>query len=1336
MSTAHTRRELWPAFWADLVERLDAIDLGSRRGTKFDTLTKWLADEWNLAPGHVVCKYVQHPKNRWNRLREASRRAPAAILLLFEGEEHGDIESKVTETAVVCPSLRLVVVLTRPVGSSWTVGAVLYRESTTLPAPLLSLGGATAAPVAFTVETTQRRAEPLPAAPTEASAKLVAALQALGTTGDHPTSPHRALAGEALTALTGQPVDRFAFKTIPSSRNLGNRLGEGLARAPAVLVVICPEMLGDRVLEEVERWSTPGGLPLVLVLCGEETRIELHGPDDDLGNRLRNALRGADDLPEPAVLPATEAPGAPRSQEVEDWRTWSYGEWNQTLIEYCLGYHSGNREPLERLAATPEELAVIVGTSHDQADEVARAFVDACLGNVPSGRSFCGYCSSGLGRRQASEVPWTPEAIEPPYFFAMLWFTCLVAYGYPDVEGGFYERIWGLMGNTDHLKCLPGLWWEVAEWTLRRTEAGDDLRFLSLPPKDDFRTTIGESHFLAFPHKHDRRQLARVLVEAELVGFEPPISPVVSHLQSERNRFSQLFCEDLDNFISRFVDGGRDPRDSAFWRAVRQEALQPSYIAGSSSSRRSATSILVVFNDDEFLPLLGCSKEWSPPPGYRVQPLDNPIGNFEHYAVADEGGVEAVYQVMFKSLGLLGPGPRALINQGVLVFQEDQSEEFFLVSGHDISGADLALVRDDLLQPFLDAFGGTAEPSRIRGWSEVSSCTVRPLDEPPSGLEAVVQLQRTMSPPTLRFIGGIQVPGGYLGIPGFLPRIKAPEADSIEVRVDGRKHDCTRTEENEWSLPPGLLSSLPVQCAVEGSWSYAGAAVRSSKRDLHLWRATVDDDYRPLGKGHFFLESCRPGQKSISGGEPIPLGVTTDEGNGSIDLIDYEPSARFMGPGHGEMSTEPSSGFDWLAVGHKNNPELLVFVGDIENPSAPANRRSPAAGDRRHWQAAFTKASDMRVRSCDGTYRELDDFPDLSAVRRQMTKHRPSPNAPPCEPTRLETMEQAPPHRSRPLDDTLSVADALAALSARRSGLRYRTVQQLFQELSGVHNYALHHELIRGWAESGAFDVVRSQSFSSTWIVARRPRFVAVRRGPLIEASLVGLATRARAAQVRRLAREHGLLQHELQPGCPWQPTTLRLRGDESLVRDIGNRSGLAGLEWLAWPREADVPEHLQVEVERQRLWTDSPPSGFDVAKVWDWEAAKFRRGEAADPEGVQLEQRVQRESCSIYVVLVDGSPRLWTHIRNWALLYAHALAERPPFVLNRSGWLTTIGHSPVHLPLPLGRLCAILGEGLAGPMLDPKTQHVGGYCYPLGRRLTSLMSKVIPASWVKEEVT
>ncbi len=209
--------------------------------------------------------------------------------------------------------------------------------------------------------------------------------------------------------------------------------------------------------------------------------------------------------------------------------------------------------------------------------------------------------------------------------------------------------------------------------------------------------------------------------------------------------------------------------------------------------------------------------------------------------------------------------------------------------------------------------------------------------------------------------------------------------------------------------------------------------------------------------------------------------------------------------------------------------------------------RSPADGDRRHWRAAVAKASDVRVRTPDGLYHDVHDFAEVLALQRHMVYHNPARDAPTCQATGLDTIASESPHRSEPLDATVAVADALAALSTSRSGLRYRTVQQLFEDLTGVKDHRLHHELIRAWTECGAFDLVQSQSYRSTSLLARRPRFVVVRRGPLLEASLIGLVTPARAAQVRRLAQERGVVAHEVQPGCPWAADDLENSGASAI---------------------------------------------------------------------------------------------------------------------------------------------------------------------------------------------
>jgi hypothetical protein len=170
--------------------------------------------------------------------------------------------------------------------------------------------------------------------------------------------------------------------------------------------------------------------------------------------------------------------------------------------------------------------------------------------------------------------------------------------------------------------CLPQLWENLAEWTRRRNAAGDPIRVLHLPPFSEYRAVIGASHFLAFPNRHDRTALARVLWERRLVGFEPPIGPVLSALTSRRTAFSREFREDLEGCCASYARGD-DPRESAFWRAVRREALAPSVELDGRRAEDEATrtALVVLVSDDGLQPVVACSMD-RVPPEFDSQPLD------------------------------------------------------------------------------------------------------------------------------------------------------------------------------------------------------------------------------------------------------------------------------------------------------------------------------------------------------------------------------------------------------------------------------------------------------------------------------------------------------------------------------------------------------------------------------------------------------------------------------------------------------------------------------------------------------------------------------------------
>jgi hypothetical protein len=234
-----------------------------------------------------------------------------------------------------------------------------------------------------------------------------------------------------------------------------------------------------------------------------------------------------------------------------DWKRWPYYEWNRKLAEHFLGvHHSEDRDtPLERIAATPEELARVAGEPAENAEPVVEAFAALIRRELKPGQGFCDYC---LGYHSDSD--------DYPPFFAMLWFTCLVAYGYPERGGSFSER-WGeALGKIDSFQapgadrpCLPGLWQSVAVWTRERQATGADIRRLDLPSDVGRRTVIGYSHFLTFPNRFDRAKLRSLLDEADLLGTDPPIQLLLDTLLRQRRTFSNEFQEDLEEFVREYL---------------------------------------------------------------------------------------------------------------------------------------------------------------------------------------------------------------------------------------------------------------------------------------------------------------------------------------------------------------------------------------------------------------------------------------------------------------------------------------------------------------------------------------------------------------------------------------------------------------------------------------------------------------------------------------------------------------------------------------------------------------------------------------------------------------
>jgi len=1031
------------------------------------------------------------------------------------------------------------------------------------------------------------------------------------------------------------------------------------------------------------------------------------------------------------------------------WKEWTYGDWNLALLQHVFRAKAKwQREPVERILAAPDELLIVVKDTSASATEVVEAFVAAARANTPrNGKTFGSFCYDYRG--------WTPASEAPPHFFGMLWLTCLAAHGHPDPKATFYQRMWDLLGKKDNLQrqvgdsspvCFPPLWNDLQAWLAVRNGKGEHFRTLLLPTEVGRRTAIGQSWFLAFPHAEDRGKLARALWEEGLIGFEPPVHKVLRLLSDSRWTFSKAFKEDLGDFQKAFAGGSVTARGSAFWRAVRQEAMSPCVGQG-GTPRRGADSagarLAVADTQDGFQPLLCVVDDWKVPKEYTTCALPEPIGDAVSFLRGIDGELDLPVEDAFVYGSLLNLAHRKLVDQGLLLLREQSSAIFEVVSGSEAHGASVALVRNDLVDAFRRAFGGATADALLEGWTALTGCAVSIAEALPEGLERAHQLLPTMFPRVISPSGGIRIDGGFLRALHFLPHLHADGAAEVVVEDEGgRRLPCVGAEEDgriEWHLPD---KSIPRNGAVlvAASWpgSPAGAPEEAEVR-LEFREDSNAVEYKPLPSGAYDTEACGEPECQVRGGVPVELAVTTHEASRSGDLFDLETQVRYLGPALGQMSRQRSDSFEWMGLGAFKRPEVLVFIGDPASPTMPSQASADSPRARRHWREAFNNAESVVVRTTAGAYEPVSLHPKVEQALAAFRRHIKVPTgAPTCPTEELSAEEEQLDGLVAPDAATDEAVAALAALSARRAGLGHKEVASVLGGLlpkraSGHEDFLAIQQLIRAWTECGQIDVLREVSGGHQVVVARRPRIVLVRRGPSIEGRIVGLLNPSVRSRVQGVAARRHVSLSALEAPNRWQPSVLRLRGSEAALAEVTSDLEFAPPEWLHWPPTNGVaPKHFNVSETYNNLKRGLATSAYKLHQAWDWSSLGFTRSALGEPghEGVVVQRRLAADRTAIHVVLYKGEEFASFYTRNWALLVAYDLAGAHPFV-RREGALVCRGISPVHLPLPISRLCALTGAGLPGPRFGNPSGAVTSYEYPFGTGLLSLLESVIPHNWI-----
>ena len=229
-------------------DALRGVNRSSTSSSKFDALAGALAEHWGIPPGAVAVKAIADPKNHGNRISEGTRGSATRLVLL--ADEPPDLDA-LARTFSKRALLALPTLVLAEENDRWTIIGILTAPDEPNPFDV-------DAPIRHVV---LPEPDPVDLQVREAVIARIASLAGAPVGVDV----------EALLTAHGVDERTVIVKHVPEARHLGNRIGEGLGRRPAFLVLVTtPELLAAvhrRLPEHLER--SPG--TVAHVVC--------HGPD-------------------------------------------------------------------------------------------------------------------------------------------------------------------------------------------------------------------------------------------------------------------------------------------------------------------------------------------------------------------------------------------------------------------------------------------------------------------------------------------------------------------------------------------------------------------------------------------------------------------------------------------------------------------------------------------------------------------------------------------------------------------------------------------------------------------------------------------------------------------------------------------------------------------------------------------------------------------------------------------------------------------------------------------------------------------------------------------------
>lgn len=415
--------------------------------------------------------------------------------------------------------------------------------------------------------------------------------------------------------------------------------------------------------------------------------------------------------------------------------------WESKLIDYFLRFRAdGDAQDIRWFEVTSATLAAAFadsGVSEDEAEEAFRTYMSK-IRDLPQ------RLESGMMEKSTRRTPG---------YFTYLIMTLLISSQF-DAQyerNEFRLKLQNWLEATHSFQNLSGInkmWEALAEWLRQRIQEGEPYRRLILPPRDG-RVQIGHTLRLAFPNKADLRLMSECLESYPQAAANPRQLIEYFQIVIQRQGVSSALKEAFVEFRDAWLLGRRALFDMPFWR-LRQRAAQI------SSCVTTHQTIIDMFIDFD--------------------------GSRCYFSVAGESGESVFHPTLSEALiardarnsGNLGKATQV----GLLFFYEIGHGRWRATSSPDVYSQrfHIALSSKHSVQMSKRLNGYITEGEWILTEQALKRVSVMDIFRSISSSSSIQDDDVTRP----QLYGGIRVPGGWLGLPAFLPFV---ESDTRRYRI-------------------------------------------------------------------------------------------------------------------------------------------------------------------------------------------------------------------------------------------------------------------------------------------------------------------------------------------------------------------------------------------------------------------------------------------------------------------------------------------------------------------------------------------------------------------------